>query len=326
MVVVGLIVEELANINLKCVKYRSRYLPSQYNEVKHYARFSGCRSYIWGNIEHQHKMCQSHWSAKYRSRSPGQGTCRVSISRRSTIQGLVVESCTVEDIRKGDVKGVKVNGAQNIGQGHRLKVPVESVHFARFGGCRPYSWKMCKMCKRHWSAKYRSRSPGQDICWVSTSRRSTMQSLVARGLTLEEIWNISLNYVKVTAAKTQVKVTRSRYLPSQYIEKKHSARFDGCRPYSWGDIEHWHKMCQSHWSAKYRSRSLGQGSCRVSTSRRSTIQGLVVVRLIVVKIWNVNVNCVKVTGAWNIGQVHWVNVPAKSGGQGDVSCKVWWLL
>ena len=49
---------------------------------------------------------------------------------------------------------------------------------------------------------------------------------------------------------------------------------------------------------------------------------LVVVRLIVEKIWNVNVNCVKVTGARNIGQGNWVNVPAKSGGQGDVSYKV----
>ena len=28
-----------------------------------------------------------------------------------------------------------------------------------------------------------------------------MQGLVARGLTLEEIWNVDLNYVKVTAAK-----------------------------------------------------------------------------------------------------------------------------
>ena len=58
-----------------------------------------------------------------------------------------------------------------------------------------------KMCKRHWSAKYSSRSPGQDTCRVSTSRRSTMQGLVARGLTLEEIWNVDVNYVKVTAAK-----------------------------------------------------------------------------------------------------------------------------
>ena len=39
-----------------------------------------------------------------------------------------------------------------------------------------------------------------------------MQGLVARGLTLEEIWNINVNYVKVTAAKNigqghQVKVS-----------------------------------------------------------------------------------------------------------------------
>ena len=41
------------------------------------------------------------------------------------------------------------------------------------------------------------------------------------------------------------------------------------------------------------------------------MQGLVVVRLIVKKIWNVNVNCVKVTRAQNIGQGHWVYVPSK---------------
>ena len=52
------------------------------------------------------------------------------------------------------------------------------------------------------------------------------------------------------------------------------------------------------------------------------MQGLVVVGLIVEKIRNVNVDCVKVIGARNIGQGHWVNVPAKSGAQGDVSCKV----
>ena len=32
----------------------------------------------------------SHWSTKYRSRSPDQGTCRVRILRRSTMQVLVV--------------------------------------------------------------------------------------------------------------------------------------------------------------------------------------------------------------------------------------------
>ena len=40
------------------------------------------------------------------------------------------------------------------------------------------------------------------------------------------------------------------------------------------------------------------------------MQGLVVVGLIVEKIWNVNVNCVKVTGARNIGEGHQVNVSA----------------
>ena len=39
-----------------------------------------------------------------------------------------------------------------------------------------------------------------------------MQSLVARGLTLEEIWNVDINYVKVTGAQNigqghQVKVS-----------------------------------------------------------------------------------------------------------------------
>ena len=52
------------------------------------------------------------------------------------------------------------------------------------------------------------------------------------------------------------------------------------------------------------------------------MQGLVVVGLIVEKIWKVSVKSVKVTGVQNIGQGHRVNVPAKSGGQGDVSCKV----
>ena len=35
----------------------------------------------------------------------------------------MVEGLTVEDIWKGNVKGVKVNGARNIGQGHPVKVP-----------------------------------------------------------------------------------------------------------------------------------------------------------------------------------------------------------
>ena len=76
-------------------------------------------------MERRCKMCKNHWSVKYRSRSPGQGTCQVSTSRRSTIQDLVAEGLTGEDIWKGDLKGVKVSGAQNIGQGHRVKLPAE---------------------------------------------------------------------------------------------------------------------------------------------------------------------------------------------------------
>ena len=41
-----------------------------------------------GDIECLRKMCKRHWSAKYRSRSPGQDTYRVSTSRRSTMQGF----------------------------------------------------------------------------------------------------------------------------------------------------------------------------------------------------------------------------------------------
>ena len=59
----------------------------------------------------------------------------------------------------------------------------------------------------------------------------------------------------------EVKVTQSRYLQSPYIEEKHYARFDGCRPYSLGDIERRRKMCKRQWSAKYRSRTPGQDTC-----------------------------------------------------------------
>ena len=76
---------------------------------------------------------------------------------------------------------------------------------------------------------------------------------------------------------------------------------------------------------KYRSRSPGQSICRVSTLRRSTLQGLMALGLIVEEILNVDAKCVKVTGAQNIGQGHWVKVPAKSVYQGEALCKIWWL-
>ena len=44
------------------------------------------------------------------------------------MQGLVVVGLIVEEILNVDVQCVKCTGAQNIGQGHRVKIPVESVH------------------------------------------------------------------------------------------------------------------------------------------------------------------------------------------------------
>ena len=41
------------------------------------------------------------------------------------------------------------------------------------------------------------------------------------------------------------------------------------------------------------------------------MQGLVVVGLIVEEILNVNIECVKATGAQNIGQGHRVKIPAE---------------
>ena len=41
------------------------------------------------------------------------------------------------------------------------------------------------------------------------------------------------------------------------------------------------KRCKSQWSVDYRSRSPSQGTCGVRTLKRSTMQGLVVVGLIV---------------------------------------------
>ena len=85
-----------------------------------------------------------------------------------------------------------------------------------------------------------------------------------------------------------------------------------------------HKRCKSQWSSKYRSRSPSQGTCGVCTLR-STTRGLMVVGLIVEEILNVDVKCVEGTGAQNIGQGHWVKIPAKSVHLGEALCKVWWL-
>ena len=53
------------------------------------------------------------------------------------------------------------------------------------------------------------------------------------------------------------------------------------------------------------------------------MQGLMVVGLIVEEILNVDVKCVKGTGAQNIGQGHRVKIPTKSVHIGEALCKVW---
>ena len=57
--------------------------------------------------------------------------------------------------------------------------------------------------------------------------------------------------------------------------------------------------------------------------RRSTLQGLMVVGLIVEEISNVEAKCVQVAGAQKIGQGHQVKVPAESVHLGEALCKVW---
>ena len=55
------------------------------------------------------------------------------------------------------------------------------------------------------------------------------------------------------------------------------------------------------------------------------MQSLVVVGLIVEEILNVNIKCVKGTGAQNIGQGHQVKRHAQSEYLGEALYKVWWL-
>ena len=55
------------------------------------------------------------------------------------------------------------------------------------------------------------------------------------------------------------------------------------------------------------------------------MQGLVVVGFIVEVILNVDIKCVKSTGAQNIGQGNRVKILAESVHLGEALCKVWWL-
>ena len=70
---------------------------------------------------------QSQWNMKYRSRAPGQGECLKSMSMTITMQGFTLAAINdAEDTKlrsNFEVKICKVNGSQNIGQGHWVKVP-----------------------------------------------------------------------------------------------------------------------------------------------------------------------------------------------------------
>ena len=80
-------------------------------------------------------------------------------------------------------------------------------------------------------------------------------------------WNVQVKCLKVTGAWN---IGQGHWvkIPAKSVHRgEHYARYGGCRPYSWGDTECQHKMCQSHWSVKYRSRLQGQGTCQFSTSR-----------------------------------------------------------
>ena len=73
LMVVGLIVEGILNVDVKCIKGTG---------------------------------------AQNMSRSPGQDTCQVSTYRRSTMQGLVARGLTLEEIWNVDVNYVKVTAAK----------------------------------------------------------------------------------------------------------------------------------------------------------------------------------------------------------------------
>ena len=77
------------------------------------------------------------------------------------MQGLMVIGLIVEEILNVDVKCVKGTGVQNIGQGHRVKIPAKSVYLGEV------------LCKVWWLE-------------VLHLRRSGM---------------LDVNYVKVTATK-----------------------------------------------------------------------------------------------------------------------------
>ena len=120
----------------------------------------------------------------------------------------MVVGLIIEEISNVDVKCIKGLAAQNIGQGHQVKIPAESVHLGE-ALCKVWwlevlylrrSGTLTLIMSKSLQTKYRSRSPGQDICRISTLRRSTLQGLMVVGLIVEETSNVDIKCVKVTGA------------------------------------------------------------------------------------------------------------------------------
>ena len=138
LMVVGLIVEEILNVVVKCVKGTGAQNIGQGHRVKIPAESVHLGEALCKVLVARGLKLEEIWNvdvnyvkvtaAKIRSWSPGQGICQVSTLRRSTLQGLMVVGLIVEEISNVHAKYVKVTGAQNIGQGHRVKVPAKSVH------------------------------------------------------------------------------------------------------------------------------------------------------------------------------------------------------
>ena len=83
------------------------------------------------------------------------------------MRGLIVVGLIVEEILNVDVKCVKGTEAQNIVQGHWVKIPAKSVHLG-------------EALSKVW--------------WLEVLHLRRLR-------TLRLTWNVDVNYVKVTAAK-----------------------------------------------------------------------------------------------------------------------------
>ena len=111
LVVVGLIFEEVPNINIS-VKVTGVQNIGQGHQVKVPAKSvhrEESLNKIWWlkalelrTYGRAHKRCKSQWSVKYRSRSPSQGTCGGRTLRR-LMRSLMVAGLIVEEILNIDV-------------------------------------------------------------------------------------------------------------------------------------------------------------------------------------------------------------------------------